>query len=186
MDRRTLLRNTAGYSSIVLLGSLAGCAQTDDPGDGDTTPTPTTTEDRNDTSPTTTADSSEATVVVASNETIGDILTDSEGLTLYLFTTDEQGTSACYDGCAESWPPLTVEGTPNSGSNVTAELDTIERRDGSMQVTVADHPLYYYIDDENPGDTNGQGVGEVWFVVGPNGEMKTAQTTTTTGGGGGY
>lgn len=186
MDRRTLLRNAAAYSSISLLGSLAGCAQTDDTGGDDTTPTMTTTEDTDDTSPTMTADSSAASVVVASNETFGEILTDSEGLTLYLFTTDEQGTSACYDGCAETWPPLTVEGTPNPGSDVMAALDTIERRDGSMQVTVADHPLYYYIDDENPGDTNGQGVGDVWFVVGPNGEMKTAQMTTMTEGGGGY
>jgi predicted lipoprotein with Yx(FWY)xxD motif len=205
MNRRTLLRNVTACGSSLFLGSLAGCAgnsgsdsattatSTPTTAEGGSTPTTTTgTEGDGNTSTTVSA---AATVVVSSTEKFGNILTDSKGMTLYLFTKDKPGKSVCYDGCAKNWPPLMIGGKSNSlkaGPEVTAQLDTIKRKNGSMQVTIADHPLYYYAGDEKPSDTNGQGLGGVWFVVGPDGEKKaktrttTPTTTTTTEDSGGY
>jgi predicted lipoprotein with Yx(FWY)xxD motif len=113
------------------------------------------------------AGSGQATVMVGSNPDLGDFLVDSNGMTLYLFTRDEPGVSNCSGGCLENWPPLLVEGDPVAGEGVTGDLATITLADGTKQVTYNDMPLYYYIRDVNPGDTTGQGVGEVWFVVPP-------------------
>ncbi len=114
----------------------------------------------------------DATVQVAEHPDHGAILTGSDGLSLYMFDADEQGSgeSACYDGCAENWPPLTVEEEPVSGEGVEAELGTIEREDGSMQVTANGWPLYYFVNDEGPGDVTGQGANDVWWLLDPSGE----------------
>jgi predicted lipoprotein with Yx(FWY)xxD motif len=112
----------------------------------------------------------EATVQAVDSD-LGTILADADGRTLYLFESDTDGASTCYDDCAANWPALTVDGEPVAGDGVDASLlGTTERDDGSVQVTYADHPVYYFAGDQQAGDTNGQGVGEVWFVVGPDGE----------------
>lgn len=124
----------------------------------------------------------------------GVILTDAEGMTLYLFTRDEEGESVCYGDCAEAWPPLVVDGSPNIPDGLPGEFDTTERDDGSMQVTYNGMPLYHFVSDEAPGDVTGQGVNDVWFVVNPmcDGAAQTtegegmAQTTTDDGDGPSY
>uniref|UniRef100_UPI000369C7BB COG4315 family predicted lipoprotein n=1 Tax=Nocardiopsis lucentensis TaxID=53441 RepID=UPI000369C7BB len=111
------------------------------------------------------------------DERFGDVLTDGEGNVLYRFADDEANRSTCVDGCAENWPPLHVtdEGAPVSADGAaTADLvDTIERDDGSLQLTYAEWPLYTYAGDAAPGDVNGQGVGGAWYVVDPSGRMVT-------------
>jgi predicted lipoprotein with Yx(FWY)xxD motif len=102
---------------------------------------------------------------------LGEVLVDSEGMTLYLFTQDSGESSACNAGCVDAWPPLLADGAPSGGEGVDAGLlGTIEREDGSQQVTYAGHPLYTYAADSAPGDTVGQGVGDVWFAVDAAGE----------------
>lgn len=102
----------------------------------------------------------------------GPILSDADGNVLYLFTPDEGGESTCYDACADSWPPLL--GSPSPGDGVDESLlGTTERSDGSIQVTYAGWPLYYFAADAAAGDTNGQGLNSVWFVVSPDGEAIT-------------
>ncbi|MFB6268839.1 MAG: hypothetical protein ABEH83_02780 [Halobacterium sp.] len=128
----------------------------------------------------------DATVRVRSTDQYGDVLVDADGMSLYLFDADEQGESTCYDDCAQNWPPLTVDGTPTAGGDVTASLGTTERDDGSTQVTAADWPLYYFSGDEQPGDTNGQGVSDVWWLVAPDGLRVTSASTATTDDGGMY
>lgn len=107
---------------------------------------------------------------------LGEILTDADGLTLYIFTNDTDGTSTCNEGCVDNWPPLTVEDgeEPTAGEGVTAELGTTQRDDGTTQVTVNGMPAYHFAADSTPGDVNGQGMGDVWFVIGPDGEMIAA------------
>jgi len=95
---------------------------------------------------------------------LGSILTDSAGMTLYLFTNDD-GTSTCYDACATNWPPLLVDGEPTAAADVPGALGTAQRSDGALQVTYDGSPLYYFHTDAAPGDANGQGVGGVWFVI---------------------
>lgn len=102
---------------------------------------------------------------------LGEVLTDGEGMTLYLFESDEQGESTCYDDCAGNWPPLTTDGEPTAGDGADGSLlGTTERDDGSMQVTYNDWPLYYWAADAEAGDVQGQGVGDVWWVVDADGE----------------
>jgi predicted lipoprotein with Yx(FWY)xxD motif len=119
--------------------------------------------------------SAEATVAVEESEH-GEMDVDGEGRTLYVFLVDEGSESTCYDDCEANWPPLTVEGDP-AGEDVDASLlGTTEREDGSMQVTLDGHPLYYFGGDETADDANGQGVGDVWYVVSPEGEAITAKS----------
>jgi predicted lipoprotein with Yx(FWY)xxD motif len=108
-------------------------------------------------------------VGVSNNEELGDFLVDANGMTLYLFTNDDANVSNCYDECALNWPPLLVQAgeAPVPGFGVTGEFSVIERSDETLQVTYNGMPLYYWIEDAVPGDTNGQGVNDVWFVVSP-------------------
>ncbi len=113
---------------------------------------------------------------------LGTFVTDGSGRTLYLFAADHGGTSACTGACLSAWPPLTTSGTPSAGGQVQAGMLGTLSRGGSLQVTYAGHPLYYYAGDSSTGDTNGQGVdgfGATWWVVSPAG---TAITHSPGGG----
>jgi predicted lipoprotein with Yx(FWY)xxD motif len=121
-------------------------------------------------------------VQVANNPTLGEILTDSKGMTLYMFTKDSPGTSACTGGCLQAWPPLTAATgeTPALASGVSGKLTTFQRADGATQVEFNDMPLYYFAQDKAPGDVKGQGVGGFWFVINPtSGPVKTAAAGAT-------
>jgi predicted lipoprotein with Yx(FWY)xxD motif/uncharacterized cupredoxin-like copper-binding protein len=109
----------------------------------------------------------DTTVSTADDPTLGTILTDAKGMTLYLFTKDEPGKSNCYDKCAENWPVFSAEEPLTLPEGVPGELTLITRDDGSKQVAYNGWPLYYWAKDKAPGDTTGQGVGDVWFVVNP-------------------
>ena len=131
---------------------------------------------------------SDATVRVRSHTDYGDILVDPDGMTLYLFEQDEQGAGAstCTGGCAEAWPPLTVDGSATTADVVSGDVTTFEREYGSTQVAVNGWPLYYFQSDESPGDVAGQGVNDVWWVVGPDGTAVTATSTQTKSDAGPY
>lgn len=109
------------------------------------------------------------TVRLGNTEELGDFLVGSNRMTLYLFAMDEEGTSNCYDQCAANWPPLLVQAgeVPVPGAGVTGELGVTERDDGTFQVTYNGSPLYFWVNDEAPGDTTGHEVNDVWFVVEP-------------------
>ena len=139
---------------------LSACSDDVDTGDGGT---PTSAESPSE-------EMVDATVAVEDSD-LGQIVVDAEGRTLYVFLVDEGTESTCYDDCEASWPPLTVEGDPAAGEGIDASLlGTTEREDGSVQVTLDGHPLYYFAADETADDVNGQGVGDVWYVVSPEGE----------------
>lgn len=86
-------------------------------------------------------------------------LTAENGMTLYTFDKDTANTSNCYDSCAASWPPYLATGGSMDG------LTTVERRDGTMQWAKDGEPLYFWVGDTAPGDTNGDGVGGVWHTA---------------------
>ena len=112
-------------------------------------------------------------VTVESAETdAGTSLVGADGLTLYIFTNDTDGTSTCYEGCAAAWPPFEVEAgaTLEAGDGVTGELGTTERDDGTTQVTYEGMPLYYFASDAEAGDATGEGVEDVWFIASPEGQ----------------
>jgi len=113
-----------------------------------------------------------ATVQLATSD-LGEIVVDSEGMTLYGFTPDEAtGEPTCYDDCAATWPPLTVEGDFTVGAGLDmADFSTATRTDDGTQLKLGTYPLYYFANDSAPGDTNGQGLNDVWFVIGADGEL---------------
>ncbi len=110
-------------------------------------------------------------VELANDAKLGMFLTGEGGKTLYLFTPDTATTSNCNAGCIESWPAFTLEAgeTVKGGDGVTGTFATMKRQDGSMQVTYAGHPLYYYGADQAAGDVNGQALYDKWYVVGADG-----------------
>jgi predicted lipoprotein with Yx(FWY)xxD motif len=101
------------------------------------------------------------------NSTLGPILTDGAGRTLYLFTPDKENLSVCYDGCATAWPPLLVGNVEVKLEGIGGTIGSVMRLDGNRQVTYDGKPLYYFIRDTAPGDTKGQGVRNVWYVIAP-------------------
>lgn len=95
-------------------------------------------------------------------------LTDGEGNSLYITTRDTPGKSNCSVDCRKVWKPLLANGSILPGEGVAAQnLGVILLPDGTRQITYLGAPLYYYSKDDNPGDTNGQGVDGVWFLVAP-------------------
>lgn len=123
------------------------------------------------------AQAADPVVQVRYDAELGHVLTDADGMTLYVFSNDEMGTSNCTGGCAENWPPLTVDGdsVPVAPLSVPGELGTTEREDGSMQVTYNGWPLYGWVNDEGPGDTTGQAVNDVWWVANLNPSVQVAE-----------
>jgi predicted lipoprotein with Yx(FWY)xxD motif len=106
---------------------------------------------------------------------LGKILVDSRGRTLYLFKKDSKRKSACFGACASFWPPLRANGKPTVGRGARAsKVGTIRRSDGKAQVTYNGHPLYRFVMDKRPGATNGEGLsafGARWFAVSPAGKQ---------------
>jgi predicted lipoprotein with Yx(FWY)xxD motif len=157
------------YARAALLAALmvvaAACGGNDDASSGTAAPA----------APTTTAaeETGGAAVAVASSR-LGDILVDADGRTLYAFTKDKGDQSVCSGECATNWPALTGSATAGTGVQA-ALLSTARQANGSSQVTYGGKPLYYFAGDAKPGDTNGQGVGDVWFAVAADGELVKAK-----------
>lgn len=170
MLRRTSLR-TFGFglplAAVATLATACSSASSASAAGGTTTTAPTTTTTAS-AAPGSTASGS-TLVLKTAKGSAGIWLTDSAGRTLYLYTHDKGTTSECYGACAKAWPPLTTTGpvTISGKYTVQRDLGVTTRTDGTKQVTYGGHPLYYYKGDTAPGQTNGQGVGGVWFLIGP-------------------
>jgi predicted lipoprotein with Yx(FWY)xxD motif len=112
--------------------------------------------------------------VMTWHTSLGTVLVDGQGRTLYLFEKDKPGGSSCDGACASVWPPLTTRGkTVARGDATAAKLGTVKRADGTTEVTYAGHPLYTYAGDAHPGDLKGQGLdqfGAEWHVLAPSGD----------------
>ena len=111
--------------------------------------------------------------VATTSTSVGTILTDSAGKSMYSFAADAKGVSNCTGSCASYWPPVPVTGpVPKDPQGVTAKLGELTRDDGTKQLTVDGMPMYTYVGDSAKGDTNGQGLnqsGGLWWVVATNG-----------------
>jgi predicted lipoprotein with Yx(FWY)xxD motif len=101
------------------------------------------------------------------NETsLGPVLSDKNGRTLYFFTKDATGNSVCSGNCLENWPVFTIPGNLRLGTGLDADdFGTITRGDGTKQVTYKNWPLYHYAQDMAKGDVKGDNVGKIWFVA---------------------
>jgi predicted lipoprotein with Yx(FWY)xxD motif len=89
------------------------------------------------------------------------VLTDASGMTLYTYDKDTAGVSNCYDKCATNWPPaFAADDAADDG-----EFTVVTRTDGTRMWAHEGMPLYLWVKDEKPGDTTGDGVGEVWHTA---------------------
>ncbi|MCD4849396.1 hypothetical protein LN996_01085 [Arthrobacter sp. AK01] len=158
-----------GFAALVLTAALAGCGGS--PGTTTSTPPAATSSAAPPSSaPATAAAGAEMTVASSS---AGQIVVDSKGMSLYFFTKDvkDSGTSACTEACLAAWPIFTTTSDAPTVDGVTGTVGTISSPDGKKHVTLNGMPLYYYAKDKAPGDVTGQGVGGVWYLVSPAGEM---------------
>ncbi|MBM7831331.1 putative lipoprotein with Yx(FWY)xxD motif [Agromyces cerinus] len=160
------LRIATGLAVMGLIVALAGCSAptAEEPSDGAGTSAETESPDMG-------AEASGAVLTTADSE-LGEIVVDGEGMTVYMFDNDAQGAdaSSCEGECATNWPAVTTESDAPEVEGVTGEIGTITGVDGSTQVTLNGWPLYYFAGDGASGDTNGQGVNDVWWVLTPAGE----------------
>ncbi len=128
----------------------------------------------------------------------GMLLVDSKGMTLYDFHKDQGTTPSCYGECAKAWPPLLTAGEPQPSNGADAsQLGTTKRKDGTIQVTYAGHPLYGFVGDKAPGEANGNNVtafGGEWYALQGSGEEAedsgedsgSDDSSGSSSGGGGY
>jgi predicted lipoprotein with Yx(FWY)xxD motif len=90
-----------------------------------------------------------------------EIVVDANKLTVYTFDVDTGRASTCYDACAKAWPPVLVD----ANIEVREPVSTTVRKDGSIQLSLDGHPLYYFVGDSQPGDINGDGFQGVWHII---------------------
>jgi predicted lipoprotein with Yx(FWY)xxD motif len=159
--RTTSIRR--GAVALALL-ALAGCGSSYGGGSASST-----------SSSSASASASNAALKTASTS-LGKVVVDSGGRTVYVFDKDTagSGTSACTAACLAKWSPVQATSGKPTGTGVTGQLGTIKRDDGTEQVTLAGMPLYLYSGDAKAGDVTGQGVLGIWWVVGPDGTKITA------------
>lgn len=169
--------------AALLVAGLAGCDGNDDElaGSPDLVP-PATTEPSMDTPPA----SGEGVLTVGTAEEGGTYIADSAGNAVYMLEADGDGVDACIGDCLETWPPVLVTDIQPSvdlGTDLDATLlGTVERDDGTMQVTYAGFPLYRYAADTGANRTAGQGIEDQWghwYLVTPTGEEFEAGMATT-------
>jgi predicted lipoprotein with Yx(FWY)xxD motif len=178
MTRSRPMTFLAGAAVIPLAALVvAGC--------GSSASSTTTTSSSASTPPPKTNTGASATLGVATTG-LGKTLVDAQGRTLYLFKKDSATTSACTGACASAWPPVRANGKPTAGSGAnTSLLGTTTRSDGAPQVTYNGHPLYLFVMDTKPGDTNGQGVtafGAAWFALSAPGNQLAGSPSKSGGG----
>ncbi len=167
-------------SSLAILGLSACSADAEDSSTSSAAPatsTPATSAPED--TPTTTSEPAESMddsgVALATAESaLGTIVVDGDGMTVYQFDSDTQGadSSTCTGQCATNWPAVLGSAAPEL-EGITGTVATITGIDGQPQLTLNGWPLYYFAGDAAPGDTNGQGVGGVWWVLTPAGELIT-------------
>jgi predicted lipoprotein with Yx(FWY)xxD motif len=131
------------------------------------------------------------TIATANISSVGTVLVNAQGRTLYYLMTDNHSQPTCTGSCAQTWPPMIVKGSvPAAGSGVTGPLGTVANPDGGKQLTYMAWPLYTYSGDSAAGQANGQGSGGVWFAMtasGPSPSGSGGGASPSSGGGyGGY
>ncbi|HEX6195893.1 MAG TPA: hypothetical protein VFZ37_08285 [Jiangellaceae bacterium] len=119
------------------------------------------------------ADAGADTMNAADGGDLGEILVDADGNTLYIVEGETGDNIMCADACLDAWPPLTVPAgeEPSAGDGVDGTVATVEREDGTVQVTYEGFPLYTFANDSGPGDVSGHGITDpiTWHAMTPDG-----------------
>jgi predicted lipoprotein with Yx(FWY)xxD motif len=117
----------------------------------------------------------------------GTVLANPHGMTVYYYTADQPGSdvSACTGSCAAEWPPVIYPVRVPAGVKLPGPIGFIVRPGGARQVTINGRPIYRYAGDKAPGEANGNGLGNAWYVIKISSASTSTTTTTTTSGSGG-
>ncbi len=102
------------------------------------------------------------------NETLGEFLTDTNGMTLYTFSNDGKMKSSCTEDCLTKWPPFYYDNKnfQTSKDDLSRKMNVFKREDGKFQYAFGEQPVYYYVGDKKAGDVNGNGLNSgKWSVV---------------------
>ena len=164
-----------GLSAFALAALLSGCAGTSGTATSGAATSPPGSAAATSAPASTSAPAAAAPALKVADSAAGRIVVDGKGMSVYYYTKDvkDSGTSTCTGGCLDAWPPaLSTADTPTV-DGVTGTVGTIATPDGKRQLTVNGMPVYYYAKDLAAGDILGQGVGSVWYLVAPSGEMIT-------------
>jgi predicted lipoprotein with Yx(FWY)xxD motif len=133
-----------------------------------------------------------ASAISIKQTSLGKTLVDANGRTVYLFEGDKRDVSTLSQAGRAVWPPFTSTAKPRAlNGAVAAHISTIKAANGAAQIAYNGHPLYYYVGDQAPGQTHGQGLnqfGARWYVLAPGGTaitMASSSSTSAPSGGGG-
>jgi predicted lipoprotein with Yx(FWY)xxD motif len=152
----------AGTALVATAALLSACGSDDNK----------ETKQKQRSAPATSAASTADATVKTAETSIGSVLVDAQGKTLYLFANDQGTTSAVPAGLLAAWPPLVASGTPVAGDGVDkSKLGTAQQPDGQTYVTYNGHPLYTFTGDASAGQTNGHKLGSVWYAITPQGDQ---------------
>ncbi|KGN32065.1 hypothetical protein N802_10710 [Knoellia sinensis KCTC 19936] len=175
-------RARRGILALVLVGGLGACGTVPAPEAGESSSPPTTAGSTGTvasptpSAPTPSATSTAAadgTSIIAADSQFGAVLFDASGQAIYVFDLETTAEPACYDDCAEAWPPVLTDGEPVAGTGARARLlGTTTRSDGSVQVTYNDRPLYFYA-HEGKNEVRCHDIflnGGNWYALQPDGE----------------
>jgi predicted lipoprotein with Yx(FWY)xxD motif len=171
--RRIRLAVLGAAAALAAVAALGGCSDNNSGGGssyGSSSPSATTGSPN-------ASPAAPAALDTQNAGSLGTVLVDGDGRTLYLFEADKSTESTCKGGCATAWPPLLTSGKTSVGGSAQSKLlGTTKRSDGTTQVTYNGHPLYTYAGDAKPGDANGQALdqfGALWYVLDASGNKIT-------------
>jgi predicted lipoprotein with Yx(FWY)xxD motif len=179
MSRSTITLSLLGAAATLMLAAACGTS---------------TTTSASSSAPGSATPAAPGGVLGVATTSLGPVLVDGKGLTVYMLTADSPGHSTCSAACLQYWPPVTGP-APTSVKGITAALSVTKATSGTSMVTAGGWPVYTFVKDSAPGDVTGEGVksfGGTWYAVSPSGKAvtapaKTAPTTTSgSSGGGGY
>ncbi|MFF1877758.1 hypothetical protein [Leifsonia sp. NPDC058230] len=167
-----------GAAAVTLL-ALAGCSSGG-----------TGTDGGSPSSSASSAPDASATVLKTATTSLGTVLVDGQGKTVYVYDLDKanSGKSACTGACIGQWPAVAAGSATPKVDGVTGMVGSITGTDGKPQVTVNGLPLYTFSGDSSAGDVTGQGFDNIWWVVGANGDKikSAAPSGSGSAGTGGY
>ncbi|XAS67109.1 hypothetical protein V3C33_16890 [Micrococcaceae bacterium Sec5.7] len=153
-------------TTVLAVVSLTGLALT---GCGATAATSTGTTSASTGAP---ASSSAPSDLKTAETTLGDIVVNGKGMSVYVFDKDVKGSgkSACTGACQAIWSAVTTSTDTPVVEGVSGKAGVITTEAGTKQVTLNGMPLYLFSKDAAPGDVKGQGVNKIWWVTTPTGE----------------
>ncbi len=183
------------WAAPVLAAAVVGLAAcgSSSPSSSSTTPASPAAAAGSSSSPS--SSSASSSQVKTASTSVGTVLVNSKGFTIYWFAIDTPTKSNCSGSCATYWPPVKGPVTPAAGVSLSGRFGTIKRADGTIQATYMGHPLYTYVADSAPGKVGGNGSnlsGGKWWAMTPSGKIAKAggaapkPSTSTSSGGYGY